>query len=94
MLAASYWSLLGPAIEISAQGSLPAWLPPAVGFLLGGAVLWVLDKSLPHLHIGFPLEEAEGPKTSWRRARTARDRNHAAQHSGRARRRRRVRRSD
>ena len=68
MLAASYWSLLGPAIEISAHGSLPAWLPPAVGFLLGGAVLWVLDKSLPHLHIGFPLEEAEGPKTSWRRA--------------------------
>jgi ZIP family zinc transporter len=69
MLAASYWSLLGPAIEISEHGWLPAWLPPAVGFLLGGAVLWVLDKSLPHLHIGFPLEEAEGPKTTWRRAR-------------------------
>ncbi len=68
MLAASYWSLLGPAIEISAQGTLPAWLPPALGFLSGGAVLWVLDKLLPHLHLGFPVEEAEGPKTSWRRA--------------------------
>jgi ZIP family zinc transporter len=68
MLAASYWSLLAPAIEISRYGPTPAWLPPALGFLLGGAVLWVLDKSLPHLHLGFPLVEAEGPKTSWRRA--------------------------
>jgi len=68
MLAASYWSLLAPAIAISEHGSLPAWLPPAIGFLLGGAALWILDKSLPHLHIGFPLAEAEGPKTTWRRA--------------------------
>ena len=68
MLAASYWSLLAPAIAISEQGSLPAWVPPSVGFLLGGTVLWILDKSLPHLHIGFPLAEAEGPKTAWRRA--------------------------
>ncbi|MEQ8211495.1 MAG: ZIP family metal transporter [Lacipirellulaceae bacterium] len=68
MLAASYWSLLAPAIEISEQGSLPAWLPPAVGFLLGCAALWMLDKLLPHLHIGYPTEEAEGPKTTWRRA--------------------------
>ncbi len=68
MLAASYWSLLAPAIEISAQGDLPKWFPPTVGFLLGGAVLWVFDKSLPHLHLGFPLAEAEGPHTAWRRA--------------------------
>ncbi|TWU23640.1 ZIP family metal transporter [Bythopirellula polymerisocia] len=68
MLAASYWSLLGPAIEISSHGALPAWFPPAVGFLAGGAVLWLLDKSLPHLHLGFPVEEAEGPKTTWRRS--------------------------
>lgn len=68
MLAASYWSLLAPAIEISEQGSSAAWLPPMVGFLMGGGALWVLDKSLPHLHLGFRLEEAEGPKTSWRRA--------------------------
>lgn len=68
MLAASYWSLLAPAIEISAHGPMPSWFPPAAGFLLGGCVLWALDKTLPHLHLGFPLEEAEGPSTSWHRA--------------------------
>ncbi len=68
MLAASYWSLLAPAIHIAARGPFPAWFPPVVGFLLGGAVLWAFDKSLPHLHLGFPLEEAEGPKTSLRRS--------------------------
>ncbi len=68
MLAASFWSLLAPAIAIAERGDLPSWLPPAVGFLSGGALLWVLDKALPHLHLGFPIEEAEGPKTAWRRA--------------------------
>jgi ZIP family zinc transporter len=68
MLAASYWSLLAPAIAIAERGPLPAWLPPALGFLLGGGVLWVLDKSLPHLHLGFPMAEAEGPRTTWRRS--------------------------
>lgn len=68
MLAASYWSLLAPAIEISEHGKLPVWLPPSIGFLTGGAVLWILDKSLPHLHLGLPTGQAEGPKTAWRRA--------------------------
>lgn len=68
MLAASFWSLLAPAIEISEHGNSPSWWPPTVGFLLGGAVLWALDRSLPHLHLGFPMEEAEGPPTAWRRA--------------------------
>ena len=68
MLAASYWSLLAPAIEIAEHGTMPSWFPPAVGFLMGGAALWVFDKSLPHLHLGFPIEEAEGPATSWRRS--------------------------
>lgn len=68
MLAASYWSLLAPAIEIAEHGPLPAWVPPVVGFLLGGTVLWVFDRTLPHLHLGFPLAEAEGPRTSLRRA--------------------------
>jgi ZIP family zinc transporter len=68
MLAASYWSLLAPAIEMSTHGPTPSWFPPAFGFLLGGAVLWVLDRSLPHLHLGFPIEEAEGPPTAWHRA--------------------------
>jgi ZIP family zinc transporter len=68
MLAASYWSLLAPAVAIAAHGSLPAWIPPSVGFLLGGGVLWILDKSLPHLHVGFPMSESEGPKTTWHRS--------------------------
>lgn len=68
MLAASFWSLLAPAIEIAAHGPLPVWCPPLIGFLAGGAVLWALDRLLPHLHLGFPLEEAEGPKSSIRRA--------------------------
>lgn len=68
MLAASYWSLLAPAIQIAEHGVFPAWFPSAVGFLLGGTVLWAFDKLLPHLHLGFPLAEAEGPKTSLHRA--------------------------
>lgn len=68
MLAASYWSLLAPAIQIAEQGPLPAWLPPLIGFLLGGCAIWVTDRLLPHLHLGFSLDEAEGPRTSLRRA--------------------------
>jgi ZIP family zinc transporter len=67
MIAASYWSLLAPAIEMSEGGSLPAWVPPAIGFLLGGLFLRVIDMVLPHLHLGAPMEEAEGVPTRWRR---------------------------
>jgi ZIP family zinc transporter len=68
MIAASYWSLLAPAIEMAEEGSLPAWIPAVVGFLMGGFFLWIIDKILPHLHLGFPREEAEGIKTSWHRS--------------------------
>lgn len=68
MIAASYWSLLAPAIEISQGRDLPAWFPPAAGFLIGGICLRVADRLLPHLHLGFPVEEVEGIKTSWRRS--------------------------
>ncbi|MGD2184704.1 MAG: ZIP family metal transporter, partial [Desulfobacterales bacterium] len=68
MIAASYWSLLAPAIEMAEEGPLPAWVPATVGFLLGGIFLWIIDKILPHLHLGFPREEAEGIKTSWHRS--------------------------
>ena len=69
MIAASYWSLLAPAIEMAeAEGSVPAWLPATVGFLLGGAFLFAVDKVLPHLHLGEPREHAEGISTSWRRS--------------------------
>ncbi len=68
MIAASYWSLLAPAIEMAEAGSLPAWIPATAGFLMGGFFLWIIDKILPHLHLGFPRQEAEGIKTSWHRS--------------------------
>jgi zinc transporter, ZIP family len=68
MIAASYWSLLAPAIEIAEHRNLPAWLPALIGFLTGGATLWGVDRILPHLHPDLPLEKAEGPKTAWRRS--------------------------
>ncbi len=68
MIAASYWSLLAPAIELSEAGSLPSWLPPTIGFLVGGVFLRLLDRVLPHLHPGLPMSDAEGVETSWRRS--------------------------
>lgn len=68
MIAASFWSLLAPALEMAAEGELPGWVPAATGFLLGGAVLRGVDRVLPHLHLGFPVEEAEGIETGWRRS--------------------------
>jgi ZIP family zinc transporter len=69
MIAASYWSLLAPAIEMAeAESTLPAWIPAAVGFIAGGAFLWGVDQLLPHLHLGYPTKEAEGPQTTWRRS--------------------------
>ncbi len=64
MIAASYWSLLAPSIELSAARGLPPWLPPAVGFTLGAVCLRLADRLLPHLHLGFPREEAEGMETA------------------------------
>lgn len=68
MIAASFWSLLAPAIEMAEQSGGPGWVPATVGFLLGGAFLWTVDAILPHLHIGYPTEAAEGLKTSWQRS--------------------------
>jgi ZIP family zinc transporter len=68
MIAASYWSLLAPAIALAEEAGGIAWLPATGGFLLGGAFLWLVDKLLPHLHIGQPVAEAEGIKTSWERS--------------------------
>lgn len=67
MIAASYWSLLAPAIEMSEGKDIPAWVPAAVGFVVGGIFLWGIDKILPHLHPGFSAQETEGIKTPWRR---------------------------
>jgi len=68
MIAASFWSLLAPAIVMSEGKEIPVWVPAATGFLLGGIFLRVIDKILPHLHLGFPIGEAEGIKTSWQRS--------------------------
>jgi ZIP family zinc transporter len=70
MIAASFWSLLAPAIEMAEAsplyGATWKWVPPLGGFLLGAIVLRVIDKLLPHLHPG--LAQAEGISTSWRRS--------------------------
>jgi ZIP family zinc transporter len=68
MIAASFWSLLAPAIELSEDGAFPSWVPPVIGFLVGGIFLRLLDRVLPHLHPGMKLSEAEGIETSWRRS--------------------------
>ena len=66
MIAASYWSLLAPAIELSQDLAVPSWVPAVSGFLLGGAFLFLVDKLLPHLHMS--QATPEGPKTSWQRS--------------------------
>jgi ZIP family zinc transporter len=68
MIAASFWSLLAPAIEMSEGSGIAPWIPAASGFFLGAVFLRLIDKVLPHLHLGFPSSEAEGIKTSWQRS--------------------------
>lgn len=68
MIAASFWSLLAPAIQMAEeQGGVPAWIPALVGFLLGGGFLRLVDRLLPHLHQGLAETQAEGIKTHWKR---------------------------
>jgi ZIP family zinc transporter len=67
MVAASFWSLLAPAIEMSPGEGFTKAFPAAFGFFLGAIFLFGLDKLLPHLHINFQEEQAEGVKTGWHR---------------------------
>ena len=67
MVAASFWSLLSPAIEMSAGEGFAKVMPSAIGFGLGALFIFTIDKVLPHLHINFKEEDAEGIKTPWRR---------------------------
>ena len=65
MIAASFWSLLSPSIEMSEGEGFVKVLPAAIGFLLGALFIYALDRLTPHLHINFKEDEAEGPKTDW-----------------------------
>lgn len=68
MVAASFWSLLAPAIEMTAGEGFAKVVPAAIGFGVGALFLHLLDKLTPHLHINFKKENAEGPKTDWHRS--------------------------
>lgn len=68
MIAASFWSLLAPAIEMAEASGVPSWLPAVVGFLLGGAFLYAVDAVLPHVHANMRTEDAEGLSTTWQRS--------------------------
>lgn len=68
MIAASFWSLLNPAMEMAAELALSPWIPAVSGFLAGGFFLYFIDKLIPHLHMGLSVENSEGIKTSWRRS--------------------------
>lgn len=67
MIAASFWSLLQPSISLSEELGWIPWVPPVLGFLMGGGFLWCVDKILPHLHPG-EGDEPEGIHTNWRRS--------------------------
>jgi ZIP family zinc transporter len=67
MIAASFWSLLLPAISLAGEMGGVSWIPAAVGFAAGWIFLSLLDRLVPHLHIGFPVENAEGMPSSLHR---------------------------
>ncbi|HMA77201.1 MAG TPA: ZIP family metal transporter [Candidatus Krumholzibacteriaceae bacterium] len=68
MIAASFWSLLAPGIEMAHQmGQIP-WVTAIIGFMCGGIFMRIVDRILPHLHLGLNVEQSEGPKTSWQRS--------------------------
>lgn len=68
MIAASFWSLLAPAISLSREMGKAPWMPAVVGFLAGGAFLRLVDRLLPHLHLFAPPGSEEGVHTRWRRS--------------------------
>ncbi|MDF1516798.1 MAG: ZIP family metal transporter [Lutibacter sp.] len=67
MVAASFWSLLAPGIEMSPGEGFVKVIPAVLGFGLGALFLFGLDKILPHLHVNFKETEKEGIKTPWHR---------------------------
>jgi zinc transporter, ZIP family len=68
MIAASFWSLLAPGIEMAETlGQIP-WLTAVIGFMAGGLFMRLIDRFLPHLHPGLRIDQSEGVKTSWQRS--------------------------
>ncbi len=68
MIAASFWSLLAPGIEMAeSMGQIP-WLTAVIGFMGGGIFMRLVDRFLPHLHPGLAVDKSEGIKTSWQRS--------------------------
>ena len=68
MIAASFWSLLAPGIEMAEQLDQIPWLTATIGFMGGGIFMRLIDKFLPHLHPGLNVDKSEGVKTSWQRS--------------------------
>lgn len=68
MIAASFWSLLAPGIEMAGQLGHNPWLAAATGFMAGGLFMRLADRLLPHLHLDGNRKQSEGIKTSWQRS--------------------------
>ena len=68
MIAASFWSLLAPGIELAEELGQVPYVTAASGFLLGGGFLYLVNKLLPHLHAGRNVSAAEGLRTTWQRS--------------------------
>ncbi|MDH4321684.1 MAG: ZIP family metal transporter [Desulfobulbaceae bacterium] len=68
MIAASFWSLLAPGIEMAEQIGQTPWLTAVIGFMSGGIFMRLTDTFLPHLHPGLSMDKSEGVKTSWQRS--------------------------
>ena len=66
MIAASFWSLLNPGIQLAEEIGMIPWVPAVIGFLSGGAFLMLVDKLLPHIHV--ESHHAEGLPSKWRRS--------------------------
>ncbi len=68
MIAASFWSLLAPAIDIAELNGNISWIPPLIGFLIGAGFLLIVDIFIPHIHADNEMRHKEGVKTNWQRS--------------------------
>ncbi len=68
MIAASFWSLIAPGLEMAENLGHTPWLTAVIGFMGGGIFMRLIDRFLPHLHPGLSRDKSEGVKTSWQRS--------------------------